>query len=64
MANVGLIFKIGNIVAGALLIALSILRFANAGKLRFVQILLTVYYVYDNIYIYYNCNCFYIGYLQ
>lgn len=52
MANLGMVFKIGNIVAGALLIALSILRFANAGKLRFVQTLLTVYYVYIYIYIY------------
>ena len=52
MANLGLIFKIGNIVAGALLIALSILRFANAGKLRFVQTLLTVYYVYVYIHIF------------
>ena len=41
-----IVIKIFNIIMGVLLITLSVFRFISANKLRFVQTLLTVYYVY------------------
>ena len=40
-----IIIKVFNIIMGCLLITLSVFRFISASKLRFVQTLLTVYYV-------------------
>ena len=48
-----IVIKIFNIIMGGLLITLSVFRFISASKLRFVQTLLTVYYVYVHLYILY-----------
>lgn len=50
-----IVIKIFNIIMGGLLITLSVFRFISASKLRFVQTLLTVYYVYVYLYILYMC---------
>lgn len=43
--NLKNIIRICNIIIGLLLLALGIVRFAYAGELYFIQVLLTVYYM-------------------